>query len=746
MLSNHYRILFVLFLLSGFCGLLYQVVWIRMAFADFGVITPVLSVVISVFMLGLAIGSWSGGKWIEKTGSGKTHFPLLLYAITEAVIGIGAFVVPILFALGRESLFTFGEMNSSAYLFNSALVISFSILPWCICMGFTFPFMMAFIKNVYADSAFSFSYLYFANVIGAMLGTVLTAVVLIELLGFKMTLLLAAGINFTIALIGFFISRTYVIQVPGAKYFTGGKGTASVLPTLSEKEAFLTCMILFMTGFISMGMEVAWIRAFTPVLRNMTYSFASLLAVYLLGTWIGSSVYLKHLSRDKVLSNAQLLSCLSVFSLLPIVMNDPRLGVGVISVLSSIFPFCAALGYLTPKLIDRYSAGEPLKGGKAYALNIIGCVLGPLAAAYVLLPVMGVKSALLALCAPFPLTLLTYYKKTVIERGWVMIMTVLGLFFFFRSAFVYASFEEVYALFPGSEIRRDHTATVVSSGQGLDKRLFVNGIGLTYLTPITKSMAHLPLALCKDKPDSALVICFGMGTTFRSLMSWDIKTTAVELVPSVKDAFGYYFADAALILANPKGKIVVDDGRRYLARTAELFDVITIDPPPPIEAAGSSLLYSEEFYELVKKRLKRGGILQQWFPVGELDVLYAVTRSLANSFPYVAAYPSIEGWGVHFFASSEPLPEIDVDEILTKIPPEARVDFLEWFREKDLKKILHLIFDPGSQTDKILSADQAITIIDDKPYNEYYLMRRLKKYFKGTYRSFARLSLLPEEG
>ncbi|MFC1866919.1 fused MFS/spermidine synthase [Thermodesulfobacteriota bacterium] len=739
MLIRHYRFLFLMFLFSGFCSLLYQIIWVRMAYASFGVITPVLSVVISVFMLGLSIGSWAGGKWIEKNRAAKVHFPLILYGVSEAFIGIGAFAVPWLFAMGRELLFGFGELNSYAYLFHSAVMISISILPWCIFMGFTFPFMMAFIKHVQRDSGNSFSYLYFANVIGAMLGTIVTAVVLIEWVGFRKTLLIAAGVNFLIALTSFFIGRLYSIPATEKKVHTQGREIKPDVSSLSEKDARMTCVILFMTGFISMSMEVIWIRAFTPVLKTMTYSFASLLTVYLFATWVGSYVYRRHLSLKKVLTDDQLLSCIAAFSLLPIVMNDPRLWPGVASVLTSIFPLCAALGYLTPKLIDSYSQGEPFKGGKAYALNIIGCILGPLFASYLFLPSLGVKRSLLAMAAPFLLFLLVYKRESVFKRGWTMIMTGLAIFLFFRSATVFLSYEEVYTYTPGSEVRRDHTATVVSSGRGLGKNLLVNGIGITHLTPVTKAMAHLPLVLCKNKPDSALVICFGMGTTFRSLMSWDIKTTAVELVPSVKSAFAYYFNDADELLNNPKGKIVIDDGRRYLSRISEKFDVITIDPPPPIEAAGSSLLYSEEFYELAKKRLKKGGVLQQWFPFGEMEILYAVTRSLVNSFSYVEAYPSVEGWGVHFFASMTPIPKMDIKEMAAKIPPNARRDFLEWYRDKDLKKILHRVFERGSQIESILSENLKIKITDNRPYNEYYLLRRLKNRFNGSAKNFFKL-------
>jgi len=176
---------------------------------------------------------------------------------------------------------------------------------------------------------------------------------------------------------------------------------------------------------------------------------------------------------------------------------------------------------------------------------------------------------------------------------------------------------EIPLEFAQAEIRRDHTATSISAGEGKEKLLVVNGISMTGLLPVTKFMAHLPLAMREEQPESALVICFGMGTTFRSLLTWDIRTTAVELLPSVADAFRYYHDDAEAILRSPKARIVIDDGRRFLARSRESFDVITVDPPPPAEAAGSSLLYSEQFYDLVKLRLKPDGILHQWFAFGE---------------------------------------------------------------------------------------------------------------------------------
>jgi predicted membrane-bound spermidine synthase len=122
-------VLFFLFFLSGFCSLVYQVVWTRMAFASFGIIIPVLSVVLSVFMLGLAVGSWAGGRYISSlvkiTGLSAACF----YAGAELLIGLGAFAVPELFAIGERILLTSGETDSFRYLSLSALVLAASILP-----------------------------------------------------------------------------------------------------------------------------------------------------------------------------------------------------------------------------------------------------------------------------------------------------------------------------------------------------------------------------------------------------------------------------------------------------------------------------------------------------------------------------------------------------------------------------------------------------------------------------------------
>jgi spermidine synthase len=189
------RILFALFFVSGFSSLVYQVVWTRLAFASFGIILPVLSVVISVFMLGLSVGAWGAGRAIPFLQRKTRLSAAMFYAVSELMIGVGAFAVPKLFAIGEQLLLSAGQTDSVRYLFLSAIVLSLAILPWCLCMGATMPLMMAYVREREPENCESFSFLYLANVLGAMCGTLMTALVLVELFGFHGTLAIAAAGN-----------------------------------------------------------------------------------------------------------------------------------------------------------------------------------------------------------------------------------------------------------------------------------------------------------------------------------------------------------------------------------------------------------------------------------------------------------------------------------------------------------------------------------------------------------------------
>lgn len=137
---------------------------------------------------------------------------------------------------------------------------------------------------------------------------------------------------------------------------------------------------------------------------------------------------------------------------------------------------------------------------------------------------------------------------------------------------------------------------------------------MTSLTLITKMMVHLPMALHEGQVKNGVVLCFGMGTSFRSMLTWDeTKASVVELVPSIPQMISFYHADGASVLMAPNGRIIIDDARRFLERTSEKFNVVVVDPSPPVEATALSLLYSKEFYGIVKKRLAFGGFFSSGF-------------------------------------------------------------------------------------------------------------------------------------
>jgi len=736
-------ILFSLFVLSGFCSLLYETIWLRLAYASFGIITPVMSIVLSTFMVGLALGSWAGGKWIGSIRRKSGASAIQIYAVTEFLIGLGAFLVPISFSAGEKILLSLGGMNSFPYLLVSAFFMAVSILPWCILMGLTFPFMLSFIQDLDASDTDNFSFLYAGNVIGAMTGTLLTAFVLIELLGFKATLTSGAVLNFIVSLASFILGKRH----------PSGDNARPVSPVRTEplqRSAMVSnaparmLTPLFATGLASMGMEVVWIRGYVPLIGTQIYSFAFILSVYLFATWVGSLLYRRHLRRDAPWAISALITALFAASLLPLLFNDLRLifyleqhlgiSVGIPVVFLAISPFCFLAGYLTPMLIDTYSLGRPGLAGRAYAINIIGCVIGPLLASYVLVPFIGIKWSLILLSSPFLPLSLTYGRRYGTCSRWRTGMSTIAATVFLLSVFLSHSNEEYYKYMdPSSVVRRDHAATVISFGSGLDKQLLVNGQPITMLVPMTKHMAHLPLLFFHGTPRSSLVICFGMGTTYRSLLSWGIDTTAVELSPSVRDAFGYYFDDAAAVLANPSGRIIIDDGRRFLNRTDRKFDVITLDPPPPVEAAGVSLLMSREFYASLKNHLTEGGVVQQWFPEGEDAILYATARALANSFTYVRVFRSTYGWGRHFIASDSPLILPPISDILSRMPVSAQKDLLEWEDVQDAGLVLSGLLHKEVGLQGLLHPDTTIVITDDRPYNEYYMLRRLIAVYHNYY-------------
>lgn len=717
------RWFYAFFFFSGFCSLLYELIWLRLAVAQFGVTTTLVASFLSVFMAGLGLGSWLAGRMIRRREASLKFSPVYIYAVTELLIGISAILVPSELHWGHSLLLRFGNevsLSSVSYYFLSGGWLFLTLVPWCACMGATFPAAMSALNVAGKGEPRSFSFLYLANVLGAMAGAVFP-LLLIERVGFSHTLRVGALLNITIFFSAFLLAR----KAEFARRASTSAAAAVPNGNGLHRRSSATRWLLFGTGLTSMGMEVVWVRMFTPALGTVVYSFATILGIYLLATFLGTRFY----RRWRGLENTGLIWTLLGFAgLLPLFSADRGVHLSaVVRVLLGIGPLALAAGFATPMLVDRDSGGDPEIAGSAYAINVLGCVVGPLIAGYLLLPIMSERLALLTFSAPwFAIGLISNLGRAARgtsskrSRLWPSIALVAA------GALLLAFTKGFERRIHAPVVLRDPTATVIATGTGRNKHLLVNGIGMSALTPITKMMAHLPLAF-EQNPHNALVICFGMGTTHRSMLSWGIDSTVVELVPSVPKLFSYFHADAAQVLQSPGSHVIIDDGRHYMEWSHDQYDVIVIDPPPPVEAAGSSLLYSREFYAIARRHLRPGGVLQQWFPDGDAATQAAIARAVRESFPYVRTFHSIENWGVHFLASTQPLPALTGAELASHLPANATRDWLEWGPKATAREQFDAVLHNEFPIEELESKSPSTPAIqDDLPVNEYYLLRMIR--------------------
>src|SRR4051794_3640455 len=492
--------------------------------ANFGVTTPMVSIVLSVFMTGLGLGSWLGGRLIKRYEHSSPAVPLRLYGTLELIIGCSGFIAPALIIFGYHLLRDAGRSlawGSSVYYLLSGTWILIALLPWTTCMGATFPFAMAAIRKLHPDaSEHSFSYLYLANVLGAILGTLIPAFVLIELFGFRGTLYIASAMNASLAVGVFALSSS-------ARAKSAGTISAAQLsqPRAESSREPGALLLLFTTGLCSMAMEVVWVREYTVYLGNVVYAFATILALYLAATFLGSYMYRRRVRLQETSTFGLPWLPLGLVALLPLLFADPRLPIpevidstaqslalGAIRAVLGIAGFSGLVGFLTPMLVDRWSGGNPELAGKAYGVNVVGSVLGPLLAGFWILPLAGERWGLVLMS--LPLFAVGFVGATRASASGFRIFNLrpVGLFAstIALSVLLALTTRDYSTKFPQRVELRDHTATVIATGQGMRKRLLVNGTGMTKLTPITKLMAHMPLTFLNRSAKNGLVICFGM--------------------------------------------------------------------------------------------------------------------------------------------------------------------------------------------------------------------------------------------
>src|SRR5207248_3469129 len=269
------RWFFVFFFLSGLCSLLYEVIWLRLGMAQFGVTTALISLFLSIFLAGLGLGSWGFGKLVRRLESHQNISFLRGYALTELLIGISAIAVPAELLWARRALDNLANgaglgIGAAGYYLAAGLLLSLILLPWCTAMGATFPLAMAAIRRTLPEaSQRSFSFLYVANVLGAIIGALLPAFILVELLGFRASLRVGMLFNFLIAAVALLLSfqSSAEASLPAKAPVSG--------PIIDDATSRRPLALLFLVGFVSLAMEVVWIRQFTPYMGTAVWAFAT---------------------------------------------------------------------------------------------------------------------------------------------------------------------------------------------------------------------------------------------------------------------------------------------------------------------------------------------------------------------------------------------------------------------------------------------------------------------------------------
>ncbi len=669
---------YLFFFLSGLTALVYETAFVRQLQLIFGSTLSAVSVVVAVFFGGLAIGAFLIGPRADR------HPPLRLYGLLEIGTGFWAVIAVALIPLIRKSYATLSASIGLSASAHTALQIIMSILvllPVTVLMGATLPTLSRGLTSAIHNRFLRISSLYGINTIGATAGTLLCGFVLLEHLGYLKTILAAMVVNFAVgfaAMLTAHKKRNRVVAMATPDIET----PVNTVRASDHWLRRLLIVIASLSGFAALGYEVLWFRILAFSVITDTYAFTLMLGVYLLGIGGGSLIASRRFHKMKLAGKQDSywfeLGILEITVALMVAigfcvliwMNTalPRPGLTdpsywtktllntTLQAVLLILPATLLLGYLFPLMVSLYAGSMQRLArqvGRISAANTAGAICGSLVAGFMLIPLIGIQDSLLVLTAISSILGLAALlfgplkrRKKIVSTGIGAAVTLMILILFpVRPNFGFlqiASHKNAELLF----YREGSDGTVMvtqDKGDRNIRRLLINQqqATSTYLPGQRKNhlMGHLPFWACPHAKN-ALVICFGSGGTFGALGLYDLdQVDCVEISAAVIDAASYFTAWNANVLQRDNVNIIIDDGRSYLLTTGEKYDIITLEPMHP-GLKGVSSLYSIEFYEEAKSKLKADGILCQWIPLYSMSAQDA--RSLLAT--AVAVFPQSSFW------------------------------------------------------------------------------------------------------
>jgi spermidine synthase len=677
--SGRVAVLCGVLFLSGTGALIFETLWLRLSGLAFGNSIWAAALILSSFMAGLALGNA-----LAASSRLRRWRPLHFYAGLELLVAFfGCTIVFGLPMLG-DLMRPVWQMlwNYQPALLVLRFVVSFLILLLpTTAMGLTLPVLIEDPLLRETEFGRAIGFLYGSNTLGAMTGAVLGEACLIRAFGMYGTSLAAASAVCVAAVIALLLARSGV-----PRHIAAFKGTDmsahSNWPlhfSASYRPPWRLLFVSFATGLIFLALEVIWFRFLRLYVASSPTAFAIMLAVVLAGIGAGG-LLAGAVFRSSHRSNQMLVILLLTAAILVILsyLLFPgeliRAPTGVfdlrwweIAVLSValMFPVAVFSGILFPVIAAEVQAsvGNRMNStGLATLLNTTGAAIGPLVASFVLLPTLGYQTSLIFCAAGYALLSLLVSERAawpfrravgiIVVALWAIL--ILGLIFFpygrARAHFEHASrpyemegqghvLAQVVKRMEGTSdtwqlLRRD------LFGEPYYYRLLTNAFSMSATSPrnqrYMRLFAYLPLAFHPTAKD-VLLLCYGCGVT-ADAFTQKSGVERIDLVDISKEVFAladsYSGINYANPLRDPRVHAVVQDGRFFLQASPQQYDVISGEPPPP-KVAGAVNLYTQEFFSLMRSRLKENGIATFWLPINQLrvDETKSILRAFHNAFP-----------------------------------------------------------------------------------------------------------------
>ena len=722
------------------CALIYQVMWLRLLALVFGVTVYAASTVLAGFMAGLGLGSFVAGRL-----AARITRPLAAFGIAEALVGVTAFVSPVILqGLTRVWVTIHPSLpDSLAAMTVIRFVIAFLVLivPTSL-MGATLPLV---IKSAVAREdriGGRIGLLYAINTTGAIVGALVAGFYFISEIGVDLSFRLAAIGNILIGVAA--VAAAYAMPPqpasPAAAAVTEPAGAA--LLTAAQRQIVL--WTFFVSGVMSLALEIIWFRMLVVFLRPTAYAFTIMLACVLAGIALGSALAAPILRRRghwlPVLAVIQaLIGVAAVLSFNALTRSQAAIDVAtpwfaslglntylaplVASSLIAMLPTTLLLGLAFPIGLSLWAGDDTSddtsrRVGAFYSLNVFGAILGSIVAGFVLLPAIGSRPSLIvvsALATTSSMALAWSQRST--RPAFAYALAGLAPLAFGAGAFVSVDpFEVAFERFHRRETlvwREEGVQTTVAvhdrAGDPPMRIMYLDGNHQANNSVATAFVHHrigaLPVML-HQAPTTALVVGLGGGATPAAVARHNVDVDVVELSAAVV-AGSDFFKDINFdLLARPNVHLRVDDGRNFLMMSRKKYDVITADIILP-RHAGAGALYSKEYYELVRASLADGGLAMQWIGSDSMTEYKLLMRTFLSVFPYTTLW----GDGSLMLGSTKPL-------TLSQSTYEARrvgFDLFKW----DLAT-LKRIYVAGPDDIRAFVGEGPV-LTDDRPVVEYFL-------------------------